>query len=83
MTDGRQDVVGVAELQVGLQWSRCTSYGIFSAYALLEGQYWAGATSNLLLDAVSGPNATAFLRGVGTSDSLGFVGGTFGVQLAR
>lgn len=82
VTDGRQDVVAVGELQVGLQWARSTNYGIVSAYALLEGQYWAGATSNLLLDAVTWP-ATAYLRGVGTSESLGFVGGTVGIQIAR
>jgi hypothetical protein len=74
--DGRQDVVAVAELQVGLQWSRCTNYGVFSAYALLEGQYWAGAASDFA------PGVEEFSV-TATDSDLGFVGGTFGIQLAR
>lgn len=82
LTDGRDDLVAVAEMQVGLEWSRCTSYGVFSAYALLEGQYWAGAIGNLALDELLFPLG-GLVRGFSTDQDLGFVGGTFGVQLAR
>ena len=75
-------MVAVAEMQFGLEWSRCTRYGVLSAYGLLEGQYWAGASGNLALDALTFPIG-GIVRGYSTTEDLGFFGGTFGIQLAH
>lgn len=82
VSEGRDDVVAVAELQVGLEWQRYTRFGVLSAYGLFEGQYWAGATGNLGLDALIFPVGGLF-RGFSTNEDLGFVGATAGIQLAR
>jgi hypothetical protein len=96
LAEGRADMTAVAEMQVGLEWQRCTRFGVLSVFALLEGQWWAAATSNLVADALplvllEGTNLdmeealllAMLSQGYSTSEDLGFIGGTIGIQLAR
>ena len=74
----RDDLIAIAELQIGVDWQRCCHWGTLYLSAALEAQYWhnAGSGAPGFTDNVRGYyNESAF------ASDLGFLGGTFGVGL--
>jgi hypothetical protein len=75
----RDDLISIAELQIGVDWQRCCHWGTLYLSAALEAQYWfnagSGAPGLVDDDDLSYHDESAY------SSDLGFLGGTFGAGI--
>ncbi|MCA9103475.1 MAG: hypothetical protein KDA63_20115, partial [Planctomycetales bacterium] len=74
----RDDLLAIAELQIGVDWQRSSHWGTLYLSAALEAQYWhnAGSAAAGFVD-----NVVTYYEGAGYSADMGFLGGTFGAGL--